>query len=117
MILENSNRTGVSATGVVIGFSRIDISPYNINGRIQANVEKESRISYEGTKGLVEAMSEVAERLVPGMSLFCRERLLRRGSRDGFDSKEIAAAKTRPDGDAVPAGGADPRRSLSLIHI
>jgi len=69
-------------------------------------VEKESRISYEDMKGLVEAMSEVAERLVPGMSLFYREYSLKRGRWDSFDSKELAVVKTRPDGDAVPVRGA-----------
>jgi hypothetical protein len=69
-------------------------------------MEKESRISYEDMKGLAEAMSEVAERLVPGMSLFYREWRLRRGSWDSFDSKELAVVKTCPDGDAVPVRGA-----------
>jgi len=69
-------------------------------------MEKESRISYEDMKGLVEAMSEVAERLVPGMSLFYRECLLQRSSWDSFDSKEIAVVKTCPDRDAVPVRGA-----------
>lgn len=69
-------------------------------------MEKESRISYEDMKGLVGAMSEVAGRLVPGMSFFYRERLLRRGSRDSFDSKELAVMTTCPDGDAVPVRGA-----------
>jgi len=69
-------------------------------------MEKESRISYEDMKGLVEAMSEVAERLVPGMSLFYRECLLRRGSWESFDSKELAVVKMRPDGDGVPVRGA-----------
>ena len=64
-------------------------------------MEEESRISYEDMKGMVEAMSEVAGRLVPGMSLFYRENLLRRGSWDSFDSKEIAVAKTCSPGTAV----------------
>ena len=70
------------------------------------NMETESRISYEDMKGLVEAMSEVAGRLVSGMSLFYRECLLQRGSWDSFDSKELAVVKTCPDGDAVPVRGA-----------
>ena len=69
-------------------------------------MEKESRISYEDMKGLVEAMSEVAERLVPGMSLLYQECLFQRGSWDSFDSKEIAVVKTCSDGDAVPVRGA-----------
>lgn len=43
-------------------------------------METESRISYEDMVGLVKAMSEVAGRLVPGMSLSYREKLLQRGS-------------------------------------
>jgi len=57
-------------------------------------------------KELVEAMSEVAGRLVPGMSLFYREQMLQRGSYDRFDSKELAVVKTLPDGDGVPVRGA-----------
>jgi hypothetical protein len=62
---------------------------------------EESRISYEDMKALVEAMSEVAGRIVPGASLFYRENLLVRGSWDSFDSKYLSVAKTLPDGDAV----------------
>ena len=65
-------------------------------------MEKESRISREDMKGLVEAMSEVAGRLVTGMSLFYQECLLQ----DSFDSKELAVAKTTSGGDAVPVRGA-----------
>ena len=43
-------------------------------------METESRISYEDMTGLVQAMSEVAGRLVPGMSLAYREKFLQRGS-------------------------------------
>lgn len=43
-------------------------------------METESRISYEDMKGLVETMSEVAGRIVPGMSLSYREKLIQRGS-------------------------------------
>lgn len=43
-------------------------------------MELESRISYEDMVGLVQAMSEVASRLVPGMSLSYREKLLQHGS-------------------------------------
>lgn len=67
---------------------------------------EESRISYEDMKELVEAMSEVAGRIVPGASLFYRECLLRRGSWDSFDSKELAVVKTIPDGDGIPVRGA-----------
>ena len=59
-------------------------------------METESRISYEDMKGLVEAMSEVAGWLVPGMSLSYREKLLQRGSWDSFDSKKLAVVQTRP---------------------
>ena len=69
-------------------------------------METESRISYEDMKGLVEAMSEVAGRLVPGMSLSYREKLLQRGSWDSFDSKELAVVQVRPVGDFVPVRGA-----------
>lgn len=69
-------------------------------------MEKESSISCKDMEGLAKAMSEVAERLVPGMSLFYREYLLQRGSWDSFDSKELAVVKTCPDGDAVPVRGA-----------
>ena len=69
-------------------------------------METESRISYEDMKGLVEAMSEVAGRLVPGMSLSYREELLRRGSWDSFDSKELTVVQTRPDGNEVSVRGA-----------
>ena len=69
-------------------------------------METESRISYEDMKDLVRAMSEVAGRLVPGMSLSYREKLLQRGSWDSFDSKEIAVVQVRPDGDFVTVRGA-----------
>jgi len=69
-------------------------------------MEKESRVSYEDMKDLVEAMSEVAGRLVPGMSLFYRECLLQRESWESFDSKELAVVKALPNGDAVPVRGA-----------
>lgn len=69
-------------------------------------METESRISYEDMKGLVEAMSEVAGRLVPGVSLFYREKLLQCGSWDRFDSKELAVVQVRPDGDFVLVRGA-----------
>ena len=69
-------------------------------------METESRISYEDMVGLVKAMSEVASRLVPGMSFSYREKLLQRGSWDSFDSKELAVVQVRPDGDFVPVRGA-----------
>ena len=69
-------------------------------------MELESRISYEDMRDLVRAMSEVAGRLVPGMSLSYREKLLQRGSWDSFDSKEIAVVQVHPDGDFVPVRGA-----------
>lgn len=69
-------------------------------------MERESRISYEDMKGLVGAMSEVAGRLVPGMSLFYRESLLQRGPYDYFDSKELAVVRTCPGGDAAAVRGA-----------
>lgn len=68
-------------------------------------METESRISYEDMKGLVDAMSEVAERLIPGMSLFYREYPLMRSFWDSFDSKELVVVKTCPDGDAVSVRG------------
>ena len=69
-------------------------------------METESGISYEDMKELVEAMSEVAGRLVPGMSLSYREKPLRRGSWDRFDSKELAVVQVRPGVDFVPVRGA-----------
>ena len=69
-------------------------------------MEKESRVSYEDMKGLVEAMSEVAGRLVPGMSLSYRERLLQRGSWESFDSKELAVVRTCPGRNVVSVRGA-----------
>lgn len=69
-------------------------------------METESRISYEDMVGLVQAMSEVAGRIVPGMSLSYREKLLRRGSWDSFDSKELAVVQVHPGGDFVPVRGA-----------
>lgn len=69
-------------------------------------METESRISYEDMKGLVQAISEVAGRLVPGMSLSYREKLLQRGSWDSFDSKELAVVQARPDGNKVSVRGA-----------
>ena len=69
-------------------------------------METESRVSYEDMKGLVEAMSEVAGRLVPGMSLSYRECPLGREPWDSFDSKELAVVRTCPDGDAVAVRGA-----------
>ena len=65
-------------------------------------METESRISYEDMVELVQAMSEVAGRLVPGMSLSYREKLLQRGSWDSFDSKELAVVQVHPDRDFVP---------------
>ena len=58
--------------------------------------EKESRISYEDMKGLVEAISEVAGRIIPGMSFFYQEQMLQRVLWDSFDSKEIAVVKVCP---------------------
>ena len=69
-------------------------------------METESRISYEDMKGLVGAMSEVAGRLVPGMSLSYRENLLQRGSWDRFDSKELAVVLARPGRNDVTVRGA-----------
>ena len=69
-------------------------------------MELESRISYEDMKGLIEAMSEVAGRIVPGMSLSYREELLRRGSWDSFDSKKLVVLRTRPGRDVVAVRGA-----------
>lgn len=69
-------------------------------------MERESRISNKDMTGLVEAMSEVVERLVPGMLLFYRECLLRRESWDSFDSRELAVVRTSPDGDARAVRGA-----------
>ena len=66
-------------------------------------------------KGLVEAMSEVAGRIVPGMSLFYQEQMLQRvpwdsfDSKkiwDSFDSKEIAVVKACPGWNDVPVRGA-----------
>ena len=47
-------------------------------------------------KGLVEAISEVAGRIIPGMSLFYQEQMLQRVLWDSFDSKEIAVVKVYP---------------------
>lgn len=69
-------------------------------------METESRISYEDMKGLVEAISEVAGRLVPGMSLSYREHLLQRNSWDSFDSKKLAVVRICPGGDDVSVRGA-----------
>ena len=69
-------------------------------------METESRISYEDMKGIVGAMSEVAGRLVPGMSLSYRENLLQRGSWDSFDSKKLAVVRTRPGRNDVTVRGA-----------
>lgn len=69
-------------------------------------METESRISYEDMTGLVEAMSEVAGRLVPGMSLSYREKSLQRDSWESFSSKELAVVQVRPGGDFVPVRGA-----------
>lgn len=69
-------------------------------------METESKISYEDMKDLVRAMSEVAGRIIPGISLSYREKLLQRGSWDSFDSKEIAVVQTRPDGNEVSVRGA-----------
>lgn len=69
-------------------------------------METESRISYEDMKDLVRAMSEVAGRLVPGMSLSYREKLLQRGSWDRFDSKELAVVRICPDGNEISVRGA-----------
>ena len=68
-------------------------------------METESRISYEDMVGLVRAMSEVAGRIVPGMSLSYREKSLKRGSWESFGSKELAVVQARPDGDFVPVRG------------
>ena len=69
-------------------------------------MKTESRISYEDMVGLVQAMSEVAGRIVPGMSFSYRERLLQRSSWDSVDSKELAVVQTRPDGNEVSVRGA-----------
>ena len=69
-------------------------------------METESKISYEDMTRLVEAMSEVVGRIIPGMSLSYREKLLQRGSWDSFDSKEITVVQTRPDGNEVSVRGA-----------
>jgi len=63
---------------------------------------EDSGISYEDMAELAGAMSEVAGRLVPGMSLFYRECTLRSGSWDSFGLKELAVVKACRDGDAVP---------------
>ena len=69
-------------------------------------METESRISYEDMKDLVRAMSEVAGRIIPGMSLSYREKLLQRGSWDRFDSKELAVVRICPDGNEISVRGA-----------
>ena len=68
-------------------------------------METESRISYEDMRGLVEAMSEVAGRIVPGMSLSYQEKLLQRGSWDSFDSKKLAVVQARPGWNDVTVRG------------
>ena len=57
-------------------------------------------------KGLVEAMPEVAGRIVPGMSLFYQEQMLQRVLWDSFDSKEIAVVKVYPGQNDVIVRGA-----------
>ena len=69
-------------------------------------METESRISYEDMTRLVEAMSEVSERLVPGMSLSYRERRLMRSSPEDFDSKKLAVVRARPGRNDVTVRGA-----------
>ena len=71
-------------------------------------METESRISYEDMKEIVEAISEVAGRLVPGMSLFYRERRLHQRVRPGksIDLNELAVVQTRPGRNDVPVRGA-----------
>ena len=69
-------------------------------------METESRISYEDMKDLVRAMSEVAGRLVPGMSLSYRERRLRRSSMESADLKELAVVRICPDGNEISVRGA-----------
>ena len=71
-------------------------------------METESRISYEDMKELVRAMSEVASRLVPGTSLFYRERRFRQRVRPGesIDLNELAVVQTRPGRNDVPVRGA-----------
>ena len=85
-------------------------------------METESRISYEDMKGIVGAMSEVAGRLVPGMSLSYRENLIQRGSWDSFDSKKLAVVRTRPGRNDVTVRGAiaeigyEPYRRKKLLR-
>ena len=71
-------------------------------------METESRISYEDMKELVRAMSEVASRLVPGMSLFYRERRFHQRVSPGesIDLNELAVVQTRPGRNDVPVRGA-----------
>ena len=69
-------------------------------------METESMISYEDMKDLVRAMSEVAGRIVPGMSLSYRERRLRRSSMESADLKELAVVRICPDGNEVSVRGA-----------
>ena len=69
-------------------------------------METESRISYEDMTRLVQAMSEVAGRIIPGMSLSYREKLLQCGSWDSFNSKELAVVQVRSGGDFVPVRSA-----------
>ena len=69
-------------------------------------METESRISYEDMKDLVRAMSEVAGRIVPGMSLSYRERRLRRSSMESADLKELAVVRICPDGNEISVRGA-----------
>lgn len=69
-------------------------------------METESRISYEDMVGLVRAMSEVAGRIVPGMSFSYREKSLQRDSWESFGSKELAVVQIHPDGDFVPVRSA-----------
>ena len=72
-------------------------------------METESRISYEDMKELVKAISEVAGRLVPGMSLFYRERCLRQHDLSGesVDLNELAVVNAAHSGwNDVPVRGA-----------
>lgn len=69
-------------------------------------METESRISYEDMKDLVRAMSEVAGRIIPGISLSYRERRLRRSSMESADLKELAVVRICPDGNEISVRGA-----------
>ena len=60
-------------------------------------MEGKDEISFKDMTEIVDAMSEVAGRLVPGMVLMYRERLLQHGSWNDFDATECRLLVKAPD--------------------